>query len=443
MADTNSQKTIHTLKSSNLPFYSAIWEAAKSSRALMAFHKRFYWGEKPSRESKRASEKRCALVDIVASNGEEWIKVSTTSQQRLLFELAKARWEAADSSDEDGDEVDDKPISYGHAGNDRVPNEDELSRIELVRTADDLQRAAQSHRIHYERPRVRIVLPKISDPPSSKLEPLLERLRSTGAILDYGAPPAPETAVEDLGTEVFPRLLSSPHPPLTDTLNVDCTILLALVSDLSYTADHPILPGYNTAIKRQIELESREHLLPSSLWPALGGRHLVCTVEAASRMREIVNTIGTPNERARTELIMENTEPGTPQEINGFCALIADPSEQRRKSLEGYSDYPIPPDFNIPIRTMSSPTASDISGAIKSEALPAVAEKIAAELTDINCSVFMYGWLHGFTTVSSNRTVAKAIESTIEKHDQGEKGPEIWLREPARSLLGKERERRK
>ena len=442
MADTNSEKTIHTLKSSNLPFYSAIWEAAKSSRALVTFHKRFYWGQRPSRESKRAFEKRCALVDIFTSNGEEWIKVSTISQQRLLFELAKARWEAADSSNEE-DEDDDNQVLHCQIEDQDSLDEDELSRVELVRTANDLQRAAQSHRIHYQRPRIRIVLPKISDPPSSELEPLLKRLRLTGATLDYGAPPAPDITVEDLQKEIFPRLLPSPHPPLTDTLNIDCTILLALVSDLSYTANHPILPGYNTAIKRQIELESHEHLLPSSLWPALGGRHLVCTVEAANRMREIVNAIGMPKERARTDLIMGNDQPDASQEINGLPASAKHSSEQLRNSLQEHSDYQVPPDFNIPVRIVSSPTASDISGAIESEALPAVAEQIAAELTEINRSVFLYGWLHGLTTVSSNRAVAKAIESIIEKHDQGEKGPEIWLREPARSLLGKEKERRK
>ena len=47
------------------------------------------------------------------------------------------------------------------------------------------------------------------------------------------------------------------------------------------------------------------------------------------------------------------------------------------------------------------------------------------------------------TTVSSNRTVAKQIEGVVEKYGEGAVGPMIWLREPARSLLGKEKERRK
>lgn len=43
------------------------------------------------------------------------------------------------------------------------------------------------------------------------------------------------------------------------------------------------------------------------------------------------------------------------------------------------------------------------------------------------------------TTVSSNWTVARQVEGIVEKYCQGAVGPEIWLREPATSLLGKEK----
>ncbi|KAL9129511.1 MAG: hypothetical protein Q9217_002035 [Psora testacea] len=428
--DQNAEKTIHTLKSSNLPFYAAIWEAAKMSRALVAFHKRFYWDSRPTRDSKRTEQKRCALVDIVAEDGEEWIKVSTVSEQRVLFELAKARWEVADSSDEDEDDGG----SEESLKNSDIAEDDELGRMELVRTANGLRRASQAHRIRYEHPRIRFVLPKISDPPPADLVQLLDRVRSTGAIIDLSTSPTAPDSIEQLTTKTFPHLLPSSHPPLTSTLNVDCTILLALVSDLSYTANHPIQPCYNSAIRRQIELETYQHLLPSRLWPAMADKDLVCTEEAAKRMREIVDTIGMPKEKVRTELIMEGR--------NQPC-ITRRTAQELRKELQGYSDYSVPESFRLPIRIVASPTSSEISAAIQRYKLPAVAETVAEELSHINRSVFMYGWLHGFTTVSSNRTVAKAIESLIEKSGQGKKGPEIWLREPARSLLGKEKERRK
>lgn len=377
--------------------------------------------------------KKCALVDIVARDGEEWVKVSTITEERLKFEIAKAEWEAKDSSEEEGEEGgDDEARVDGDVGGGSGKSvQDDLGRIELVKVADDLSRAAKAHRIHYKYPQVRFVLPKISSKPPEELHHVLDRIRSTGAIVDLGPQPMPS---EDLRSSVFPNLLPSPHPPLTETLNVDCTILLALVSDLSHTANHPILPGYNAAISKQIEIETRDHLLPSSLWPAMADKELVCTSEAAKRMREIVDTIGMPNERARTEL------------------LLAYPSregqdQQRQSLLKGfgeYSDYTVPETWRLPIRIVDAAVSdSDIGLAIKAGNLPPVAAQVAEQLTDINRSVFMHGWMCGVTTVSSNRTVAKQIEMIVDRDGHGAIGPEIWLREPARSLLGKEKERRK
>ena len=432
-SDLTAEKTLHTLRSSNLPFYSAIWESAKASESLVTFHKRFYWDNQPTRDAKRAAQKRCALVDIVAYNGEEWIKVSTITESRLVFEIAKAQWEAADSSS-GGDEADESTTVNGKVnGQSRSSRDKEevLDRIELVKIADDLLRASNAHRIHYKTPRVRIVLPKISSEPSVELLPVLARIRSTGAVIDLGPQDARPQSLELLKTKIFPRLLPAPHPPLTDTLNIDCTILLALVSDLSHTANHPILPGYNVAITRQIELETREHLLPSSLWPAMAHKDLVCTQEAATRMVEIVDTIGMPKERSRTELLLVNGA----EERDG---------EELRSTFAKYSDHSIPSTWRLPIRVVPSMTAvSDIRAAIEAGSLPHVAEQVAEQLTDINRSVFMYGWMQNLTTVSSNRTVTKEIENIVEKNGTGAMGPEIWLREPARSLLGKEKERRK
>ena len=264
-ADLEAEKTIHTLRSSNLPFYAAIWGAAKASKALVTFSKRFYWDNRPTRDSKKAAEKRCALVDIVSHDGEEWIKVSTVTSNRLSLEIAKARWEAADSFSEDEEQENGNSTS----------DEDDIDRIELVRVASDLLRASQAHRVHYKCPRIRFVLPKISSSHPPELLPILERIRSTGAVIDLRDQ---NTSNGPLKESVFPHLLPSPHPPLTGALNIDCTILLALVSDLSHTVNHPILPNYNLAITRQIQLESREHLLPSNLWPAMADKDLVvCT----------------------------------------------------------------------------------------------------------------------------------------------------------------------
>ena len=439
-------------------------------------------------EAEGHESKRFAQVDVVSEDGEEWIKVSTITQQRLLFEFAKAQWEDAESSGSEDDE-EEKAKSFKMT----------MDRIELIRTVDGLMKASRAHRVRYKNPRVRIILPKMTDPPPIGLLPLFDRIHSSGAILKLGEQiPSVPSAEQNL-QDSFTRLLPSPHPPLTDTLNIDCTILLALVSDLSHSSSLPILPGYNSAIKRQIELETQDHLLPTGLYPAMEGKKLVCTQEAVDRMQEIVNTIGTPNERTRTALIV----PGSDSSPTG---------ETLNSQLSALSDYPVPSTIRLPIVTVQAPINLEITSAISNKLLPPVAAHISEGLTAINRSVFMYGWLQGITTVSSNRGVAKWIESEVEKsivqsgttkkskkkrgkkdhsenehesakskenavkdehkqqlanhthehhptnHDTsangtlnatGEKdtipiiGPDIWVREPARSLLGKEKVRRK
>ena len=440
VADQDAEKTIHMLKSTNMHFYKAIWEAAKGSQALVTFHKRFYCGEKPTRHTKRSVRKRAIVVDIVAKDGTEWIKVSTVTEERLLREIEKARWELAESSDEEDDAGNIDRISEKTNAvtlDDSATSDDEYDRMDLARAATDLVQTSQSNRLHYENPRIRIVLPKIPDPPREELFPLLDRIRSKGILLDLSAQPAAE--LENLEVVVFPRLLPSPHPQMTPTVNIDCTILLALVSDLSYAEDHPIHPSFNDAIRRQIELERQDHLLPLSLWPALVGKKLVCTKEAEVRMREIVDTIGTPTERSRTDLIMESRD--VSEDLYRHDLVDNRESTDLRKQLQEYSDFPVPEDFQIPILVKQAPNDNDINAEIQSGKLPATADRIARDLTPINKSVFMFGWVNGFTTASSNRTVMKAMERMIEKNEPGKKGPEVWLREPARSLVGKENER--
>ena len=371
-------------------------------------------------------------MDIVARDGEEWVKVSIITEERLQFEIAKAEWEEADSSPSDGEDTEDGTQVNGDADSPyKRCEEGFVERIGLVRTANDLARASNAHRIHYKHPQVRLVLTKFSTSPPPEILPILDRIRSTGAAIYLG----PQLGSPgNINAEIFPNLLPSPHPPLTNTLNIDCTILLALVSDLSHTTNHPILPEFNTAITRQIELETRDNLLPSSLWPAIIDKELVCTQKAAKRMKEIVDTLGTPNERSRTELLLSRDS--VSQDDVG--------EEELRQQFARYSDHTIPSNWRLPIRIVDDTALdSNMERAIQNGNLPSVAKDVAKRLSDNNRSTFIYGWLSGTTTVSSNRTVAKQIEAIVEKDGQGAMGPEIWVREPARSLLGKEKERRK
>lgn len=390
------------------------------------------------------------MVDIVTRSGLEWIKVSTITETRLLFELAKAGWEGAESSssdsdkdDEDEDNADTNPPTYHSTSSPPSP-------VELVRLAIDLRRASLATLVRYKHPAIRLILPKIPTSPSPQTLAILAELHATGAQIQYGPqllsfPPGGPLLTPDptpfLQT-IFDRLLPDLHAPLTATLNVDCTILLALISDLSHSPHTPHSPTHHQAITRQIALEARDPLLPDSLYPALQGHDLVCTTEAARRMREIVMQIGTPSERIRGALLLGDEPDNEIEDTRRMVDKDRDINTPIPTRFAATSEYAVPSTLRLPIKI--------VAAAIDMAQLPPIAATIATQLTAINRSVFLFGWQAGITTVSSNRTVVKTIESVVaaknanagQGGDVEVGGPEVWLCETARSLVGKEKGRK-
>jgi hypothetical protein len=393
----------------------------------VAFNKRFYWEEatsgaravvnkKDSAGAAMKTKRKNVLVDIVSRGGLEWVKVSTITETRFLFDMAKAGWEELSQPDEDygGDE---------EGGDDGTPSPTETGDgHSLVKLAEELSRAARAIRIQYKHPQIRFVLPKIALGVTPEIDAIVAKIKATGAQVECGSLLATDSTSIPAIKDVAQNLLVDPFAGFSSTLNIDCTILLALVSDLSH-GEVALEPRFHRAIIRQIELEKQEKLLPKLLFPAMGARKLVCTHEAHRRMREIVELIGTSTERKRTALLMGD-DPEKPQKT-----LVSEFRE--------LSEYEVPEDWNLPIRVVES----DI-GARKE--LPPTAKIVAENLSEINQSVFLFGWASGQTTISSNRTVAKLIENLVEEHRESddETGPDVWLCPTARSLVGKEKNRK-
>lgn len=449
--DTVEMRLMHALRSSNLPFYQAVWDIVRGScYGLSALGKRFYWdgpvkdsemgkrvskggakknggGEKQPNKDKRKS----VFVDIVADDGEEWVKVSTMSESRLLFEMAKKGWERDSEDDCLSDEASDGPrrrtVLRNFEGSDYEEDDDE-DELELIKLARDLRKAADATQVRYRHPRLRVVLPKIGEGNVPEIDDIFREIRSYGVKVE-----CQDTLSRGAGAKKpeLTCLLPRPFKRFTPTLNVDCTLLLALVSDLSHDKDITPLPGFHRAILRQIEVEKQQPLLQTELWPAMGDHELICTSEAAIRMREIVDLIGTDSERERTKIMM-----GDPS----YAHL--DQQSAIRKFQE-LSEWQVPTHWKIPIKVIDAQPA--ITAAKTEGKLPAVADRVAEGLSDINHSVFMYGWATGLTTISSNRTIDKQIETTIENHrgtDEYLEGPMVWICDTARSLAGKEKDRK-
>lgn len=451
--DLNHERIVHLLRSTNVPFFEAVWEAARRSQGVIAFIKRFYWEDKgnPSRSIARpeaegsrsdiktptSKYKNSALVDVVADNGATWIKVSTVTQNRLIWQLARQGW----NPDDDESESDEMEHDI------TLDNEE----VSILRMAQELNKASLETRVHFKHPRIHLVLPKLALPLLPPINFLIKRINRlypsiTVSLSDssFLATPAPS-----LDTALEQGLVVDSITSLTPTLNIDCTILLALVSDLSHARDCINREEwFHRATLRQIEMEKEEALLPQTLYPALEGRNLVCTAEAAQRMGEIVATIATESEKKRTKLLLGTDYLENDAEVRTWTSdedILADWAK--------LSDYLLPKDFRLPIRIVSAESSSSYPNATDT----GVAAAVAAGLSPLNKSVFLYGWRSGISTMTSNRTVVKemdtaisneldtiAKEKAIRKDAEVEDefvGPKIWLCGMSRSLIGKEKGR--
>ena len=456
MSDVEERRS-HILRSSNLPFYETIWSIARQERGVLALEKRMHWDatdplangltkeqymtDKTTRRHRRQHRKmNSALVDIVSDDGATWIKVSTVTEKRLLFELAKEGWH---SSDEDSDyDLDDQNGMV--SGTDSI-----LEDLEIVKLVDDLRTAAQATRTNYRHPEVKIILSRVQEGSMKEVDAILARLRASGATLVCS-----DNAVNSVVTTQSPNnylsMLPSELPSLTPTLNIDCTILLALLSDISHVRAEDLPPPphrskhYHMAIERQINEETSHPLLPTELYDLLGGHEMVCTVEAAKRMREIVNMMGTPSEKERAAVLVKSLD----QDVN---------EEKSRSMMQQLSAHVLPRNLRLPITEVQSAyftTGSDIP-VLRQSRIRTMAASVtkAMDLSLINRSVFFHGWLSKITTITSNRAVAAGIEKEVNNFlDVYESaygadicpadediGPMIRVCTTARSLIGKEK----
>ncbi|KAG8632148.1 hypothetical protein KVT40_001288 [Elsinoe batatas] len=425
--DDEDSASMQKIVSSNLPFLATIWHCAKSTSGLVAMQKRFYFGEyvernSPARGGRRGRGRRRgpgnhmvkpgkALVDVVSKEGLEWIKVSLVTNHRMIMDKAREGW-AGDSSEEDDSDSDGSAKSA----------DDPDASIPVVKMGEAMLAAAKEVRIRTKHPRVRMVLPRIVEGQQPEIDKIVKRLRVKGISVECG-----ETAVMPQTLDsVVNNMITNPFADFTPSLNIDCTILLGLVSDFSHS-DVESEPWFHRALKRQVEIEDKESLLTNQLYPAIVGHRLVCSAEAAKRMKEIVDTIGTPDEKARTALFMGD-------DVNRKYS--EEETRSKQAELAKLSKFDVPDGLHIPVLVVDK-------GNIDFSKLPPVATKVKETLTSINQSVFLFGWSNGHTTITSNRTVVKGIEQTLDQHAESETDwPSIWLCPTARSLVGKEKGRR-
>ncbi|KAJ0143787.1 hypothetical protein CTA2_1234, partial [Colletotrichum tanaceti] len=321
--ETLDSKVRLRLDASNYTFYETVWEVTKRCRHLTRMQRELSY----KTESGRSIS---AVVDLVVNGGAEWIKILTTTQRRMFYEMTDAGWDW----DEDFSDGGGAAAAAADEAMLAILRDETEDSIEVARVARHMVAAARTSYEGYRRPRVRILMTRISEGENAAVDHLLRLVRKMGGD-DDGVELVVETATSngrrrpgeegDSGGGGGGGILARPPPALldeavanlvradpfgdfSDTLNVDCSVFMALASDFSHTA---IGPGSELLRSEQHRIDAADEVengprLATTLYPALAGRALVCTREAADTFLKIVNLIGTDSEQARTRVIFGN-----------------------------------------------------------------------------------------------------------------------------------------
>ena len=407
------------------------WGVLKRSCAFIAINQSFQGMSKEDRKREvsqsdlgsrekhlmhRALKEQARVEVDVVDWGREWIDIRRITEERLARQMTDCGWAWGDY--QAGHQVDPK----------------EWEDVSLVKQVRRLIAAAKVNRREYHIPRIRLVLPNITSSNEdivlllyhiTALDPLVCVIIVTAeATFLRDRPPSREAALANL--------LGDELETLTPILNLDHTILIDLISDITHLRLEP-QPWQSSDTRTQIEQE-RCHggLMVKTLLPVLSNRGLITTKEAAEHLHELLKTVGTETERARGRLLV----PFDQHSYNKTAETI-------RAEFSSLSAYPLPADIQIPVKVLGEDWAAlSIERAVETGRLPLVARDVARHsgFKSSKLSIFMYGWASGHVTLTSNKEVRGQIRTMVEanRHNDEEMGPRIWRLEVTRNLLAKD-----
>jgi hypothetical protein len=212
-------------------------------------------------------------VDIVAQNGLEWVRVCSSTEKKLLFDLAKLGWQ----NDSESDSEEDFDSANNTSGSSKIIDGDDS--LELLRDAHKLAHAAQANPLRGQTPKVRFVMTRVSSGRVKEIDAILNKVRMTGALVQCSED-IPDTV--DLNT-VLPRMQPGPMPSISEVLNVDYTILRGLVSDISH-GECALEEDQVRQVRESIEIEMTEKFLLDVFYPIVASAPMVCTTETVEQL---------------------------------------------------------------------------------------------------------------------------------------------------------------
>lgn len=217
--------------------------------------------------------------------------------------------------------------------------------------------------------------------------------------------------------EKFARMAQNEKPTYTDTLNLDRSVMITLISDISHSA--PVLgkQHHSAILQNLVKKEAKDPAL-QALLPIIGNRTLQCTTATAEHCKQVVRMLGTGTEKRRYQALLGDL-PGTQADT--------------LDAVQAMCDHKLPPELNLPITVVDEQTD-----------LPPLAAKITPFITaNYNRSSFIDGWARGITTITVNKAGYNEIKYLIEKHRTPDipwyPGPDMRVFSQYRSLLATEK----
>ncbi|KAK1782669.1 hypothetical protein QBC45DRAFT_402220 [Copromyces sp. CBS 386.78] len=463
------------------------WSVIKKCRGLVAVNKEFARSPKKpvpsghgwlSHKDKPLLERPIA-VDAVIDSGATWLKFVSISPKTLAYQIAVDGWESDEEEEEDDTAYSDNEDQHNGNGNGiagRNGVSEALGNTEFAESIKKVILAARWNHCHH----IHLLLPGLRDGESEPVDRMLQYIREriggdhvsvtvscADSPLLADAPPSLDTALSALVDERDP-LVSDDCGPITPTANLDPSVLVSLVTDLHHGLVDLLPKFQQKVIARSVsdhttdsnELVPREEILAKVLYPALRGKKLVTTRLAARYFRQLIASISTHSEEVRASFILPPDAPPallSPQDSSEPLPTASLTAEQRRAEMQRWSAVPVPDDLHLPVEIVDDIELEQVSPLIEQGKLPPMALGVANDLSRLNRSVYLYGWVNRLTTITGHRGIERQIRLSLATHwtapaeddyrqskinkNNNEIPPDIWHRHLGGYLIHRDKPR--
>ncbi|EJF56476.1 hypothetical protein BD309DRAFT_896721 [Dichomitus squalens] len=210
--------------STNAPYLISVWnEVLYAPPPIVTIWRTFLEEDKPAHVPRRGSHKPPGVkVDIVADGGRRWIRVNTTKNSRLLAEFREIDSYLTDSEDEDGE-------------GERPSLAQKTFDNSILRVGRSLLDAARRNPLAGTStiPSITLRFTRLNMTPTDAREYDPRIARTVDLLRDMGI----DVELGERDPAQLPRVVAPPvrHLEPTVRVNLDLSILIALVSDITHS----------------------------------------------------------------------------------------------------------------------------------------------------------------------------------------------------------------